>query len=407
MTLADQTAAAAHCERVAAWTYELAGALGLAERDRAALYAAGLLHHEARGTDEISSQQECEADQRRLASRLNRQEHLAVASLSETARDAHSILRALFDAENGQSRGHTGMLAQVLGAAHAFDEHIEEIPEHSGEIEEPAVAFVLPRLRVCSRTDVASAASTVPALPSATKLMRILADKYLSFQTLETFASSDPLLAARLLKTANSAFYSPRTTLTTLPQAIGYMGIEDSRRILLASALHPVLNGLRSAGLWTHALQAAQTAESLAEKTTGVDPGEAYLLGLLHDVGKLAYPPLPPQVHQKMDRLISAGCPPAVVEFVVCGMGHAEAGAMILRSWKLPEHLLTAVRWHHSPESVTNRLAAILWLTEHLLEPREELPAEQKLKSALAITGLGPGDLSAVRQNRKSALAAL
>jgi putative nucleotidyltransferase with HDIG domain len=371
-----------------------------------ALYAAALLHHDSRGTAEFPTQQECELDQRRLASRVNRGGQLEVSSVAEAARDAHAILRAFSDEATRDSRGHVGTLAQVLGAAHALEERLEQLLE-SGDAGDshPALAFTLGRLRAWSAVDVQNAA--LPTLPSAMKLMRILADRYLSFQTLESFAKSEAGLAARLLKAANSALYSPRTPIQSLPQAIGYMGIEDSKRILLAAAMEPVLNSLRTSGMFAHAVEAANTAESLAQMTTGVDPSEAYLAGLLHDVGKLAAQSAPPHVLERIDRLVSAGCPAVAVEFVVTGMDHAEAGAGIIRRWKLPEHFAEAVRSHHDPCAGASKLGSILWLTEHLLEPREELPSPRKLEWALKVTGLRAADLKDVRKDRNTILAAL
>ena len=96
------------------------------------------------------------------------------------------------------------------------------------------------------------------------KLYGLLSSDEVSLPTLDRVAKSDQVIAGKMLQAANSAFYSPRQLIKTVSQAISYVGIEDARRILLASAVQPLFSSPRLRRIWKHAVEAAQVAEQIA-----------------------------------------------------------------------------------------------------------------------------------------------
>ena len=134
--------------------------------------------------------------------------------------------------------------------------------------------------------------------------------------------------------------------------------------------------------------------EQLAKISRKVDPSEAFLAGLLHDVGKLAIALLPSELNSSLDRLMIKGCQPAVAEVVVCGFDHAEAGADILRHWKFTDELIAAIRFHHTPERTSSAMAAILYLTEYWTDAEEDIPSNARLEAAFEKAGVKQSDLS-------------
>ena len=98
----------------------------------------------------------------------------------------------------------------------------------------------------------------------------------------------DPVLTARVLKIANSAFYGAPQRIATLGQALGVMGFEPARELAVALALGSLQAGdtLKDRNLWEHSLQTATTSRLLGRYVRGVDNNALFIAGLLHDIGQ-------------------------------------------------------------------------------------------------------------------------
>jgi HD-like signal output (HDOD) protein len=83
------------------------------------------------------------------------------------------------------------------------------------------------------------------------------------------------------------------------------------------------------------------------------------------------------------DRLIRSGCELSVAELIVCGMDHAEAGALVLRHWGLPDRFIEAVLFHHQPQQTESNLAALLYLVEFWTDSEEDPASNVRLQAAL------------------------
>lgn len=393
--------AQAHCKRVAAWCEELAIALDIPGNEASALQEAALMHHHP-----IAFLQG--VGYSKLAGELGffGVESPAVPRLISS--DAEHILDAMLGRRRSTAPKRAHDLAHILEMANRFDEQLEFAPFESDSIErvlqrclerhdqsDRAVQFVLRYLRKTKRTDLAQLMSKLPVYPAvAMKLYQTLSEDDVSLPALDKVAKSDQVIAGKMLQAANSAFYSPRQLIKTVSQAISYVGVEDSRRILLASAIQPLYSSARLRRIWKHAIEAAQVTEQIARMSGKVDPSEAFLIGLLHDVGKLAIALMPNELNSSLDRLAVKGCQPAVTEVVVCGFDHAEAGADILRHWKFSDELIAAIRFHHMPERTNSAMAAILYLTEYWTDAEEDIPSNTRLETAFQCAGITAADLS-------------
>jgi putative nucleotidyltransferase with HDIG domain len=226
----------------------------------------------------------------------------------------------------------------------------------------------------------------LPVYPAAAMRLHRMLQTDITLGALEDVARMDPVIAGKLVKAANSAFYSPARPIRTVAQAISHIGTIDARRILLTSSIQPLYGSPRMRLLWKHSVEAAQVAERIAELSGKINPGEAFLIGLLHDVGKLAIALLSKEVNDSIQRLLAKGCQPAAAESVLCGFDHAEAGAEVLRQWNFEEELIDAVRHHHQPERSKSPLCSILYLTEFWTDSEEDLPSNARLTAALECT---------------------
>src|SRR4029077_6370935 len=121
---------------------------------------------------------------------------------------------------------------------------------------------------------------------------------------LESVACLDPVLAGRLIQTANSAYYSPMRPIASIQHAIAYLGVDATRKILLAATIRANFASMRLHQLWNHSLDVAQAAEELARRSElKIDPSEAFLAGLVHDIGRLAFSIMPSAFLERFYRL--------------------------------------------------------------------------------------------------------
>jgi HD-like signal output (HDOD) protein len=212
-------------------------------------------------------------------------------------------------------------------------------------------------------------------------------------EKLEELAKTDPVLAASVIRVANSAIYNPLMRISRLPVAISFVGVEAAANAMIAAALQPlyVSAGLRR--LWLHSLQIAQYCEALAAASGLAHPEESFLLGLVHDVGRLAIHHLPQVLVDRCMRLVDRGCPPTYAETVVFQAEHGEIGEAVLGSWGFPASVVEAVRNHHRPELSSSKGASLLYLAEWGVQSGEDIPSPARFRYAIAQTGLDPATL--------------
>jgi len=139
-----------------------------------------------------------------------------------------------------------------------------------------------------------------------------------------------------------------------------------------------------------HSLEVADLSEQLAARTSAIDPAEAYLAGLLHDVGCIALLSMPLYDSARVQGLVHGSCAPVYAENLLLRTDHAALGAQIAVGWRLPETMVEAIRQHHRPESP---LACLLYVAEHLSGSEEDLPSAIRLETSLKGIGLAWDDV--------------
>ena len=259
------------------------------------------------------------------------------------------------------------------------------------------------KLRYASRDNLRRAIPRLPVCPAvAVRTMQTLAEPNVSLPDVEKIAASDQVLAGKLIAVANSASFAPEGRIATIGRAISHIGIPNTRRLVTAEALRPVFASKRMRALWLHAVQAGKVAEKIAELSQAANPAEAFLAGLVHDVGRLAMALLPDGALQAYDRVLAAGCEQLFAEVVLFGFDHADAGEVILNTWHFPASIIAAVRHHHAPELTDSPLASVLYLAEFWTESDEEAPSSVRLRRAEQTTGITLADLAVANISRRS-----
>ena len=195
----------------------------------------------------------------------------------------------------------------------------------------------------------------LPALPLALMVaVQALSSDDLPASACVDAVERDQALATRLLRLANSAFYGARGQVASVEDAVGMLGLRTVASVVAAVSMRSTLSlvqcqGFRFEIYWRHALTTAVLARELARPAT-LDPGEAFLAGLLHDVGQL----LLVVAHADWaERALQLSREEQIdlceAERGLIGVGHDEVGAEVMRHWHFPERLVEAVAAHHSP----------------------------------------------------------
>lgn len=197
----------------------------------------------------------------------------------------------------------------------------------------------------------------LPALPKTVlHVMQLTDDPNSGIGDVAKALVLDQALAARVLKLANSAFYGSSRRISTVSDAVVILGMRMTRNLVMASGCQEMLEkevlgyGLPPGALLQHSLACASAAQALAKRTKYRGVEEAFVAGLLHDIGKVVMNTyLRDQFIQVLLSVADGTRTYAEAERAVFSFDHAEAGAYLLERWNLPSSLVNAVRYHHTP----------------------------------------------------------
>jgi HD-like signal output (HDOD) protein len=230
-----------------------------------------------------------------------------------------------------------------------FEEYVME------GLSEASIDQGLVRDRVGSTLKRLSRTGALPTLPAvASTALGIARDPEADVDQLCRIIQTDVGLSARVLRIANSAAIGRRTPARKLSEAVVTVGMRKTCDVLVAACARQLYDTTspRAEVLWNHALAAAVATEELARRTRRVDPGRAFLPGLFHDVGRIAFLLADEVALEVVDRLVDAGeGDRTVLEQEWYGFDHTEAAAILAEDWGLALEQCDAIRWHHDPEN--------------------------------------------------------
>ena len=195
----------------------------------------------------------------------------------------------------------------------------------------------------------------LPPLPQvAAQVLRLAADPDSTTDELQRVIATDQALAAQILKIANSAMFGMVREVRTLTQAIMTLGFSTIKSIVIASSARNLYNrggtGLQERLLWEHALITALAARAYAKAFRSPRVEEAFLGGLMHDIGKAVMGLKFPERYSALIRSIyNEDHDGMESELELFGFDHTMVGEAILHSWNLARSLENTVRWHHDP----------------------------------------------------------
>ncbi len=202
-------------------------------------------------------------------------------------------------------------------------------------------------------TDFRTVVSTIKDLPPmpavAVKVLELLNDPNVNYEKLGTAISSDPAVSARMLKVANSAFYSMKREIKTLEHAIAIVGERTLRSLVLAASLEGMNKsyGLLEKMLWEDSMGCAIGCRILARRFASADPEEAFLAGLFRHLGKIVMNFSDPDAYRSLvEMAYSEGATTSKLEGQFFPYAHAVVGAAVLDKWKFSRSFVMATMHH-------------------------------------------------------------
>ena len=224
-----------------------------------------------------------------------------------------------------------------------------------------------------------------------------------SLTEVASIINKDPALSFRVLQLVNSAYYGLRSTFTGVEQAVAYLGVNSIKNIAITASIHQVFDQKRLMAVkqfnigtfWHHSLMCATLARRIAKKTGFSCPEEAYLSGLLHDIGRLVLISTFAKQYETFLILSDDVESELNAERQFIGMTHSEAGAWLVLNWKLNSLMADAIRYHHQPLDQIQEafpLVKIVYLASLLMEH----DLERNREAGNLLLHLGRGDLAAI-----------
>lgn len=203
---------------------------------------------------------------------------------------------------------------------------------------------------------------SIPTLPTvAGRLIEMALNEKTSANEIGELISKDPGLTARLLKAVNSTSYGLRSEVSSVSHAISIVGRQALRSLVLGISIFDTMKSRdpnashTQESLWRHAVATAAAAQLIAETVGKVNSEEAYIAGLMHDIGKVALDMLRPGEFRQAVHLTENASIDQDREFEQksCGIDHTAIGGLIAEKWALPSGLRGAVLYHHDPAAAS------------------------------------------------------
>lgn len=212
-----------------------------------------------------------------------------------------------------------------------------------------------------------------------------------------SIVSKDPALSLRVLNLVNSAYYSLERSFTSVEQAVVYLGANSIKHIAVTTSIHQVFEGKRFNSIeqfqlgdfWWHSLMCATFAKRLASTLRFNNPDEAYLSGLLHDIGRLVLVSAFPEEYKAVLVKTVDTNDKIGAETELIGITHCEAGSWLIRNWKMNSTMADAIKYHHeSLETIKQAFPLVKIVYASNLLSDSSLSSEESRENCQHLLGL-------------------
>jgi HD-like signal output (HDOD) protein len=202
--------------------------------------------------------------------------------------------------------------------------------------------------------------SSIATLPEVTaRIVQTVEDPKSSPKDLHKIVSHDPALVTRILKVVNSAFYGLPGQIASIERAIVLLGLNAIKNIAVAASLGQLFRGVKlcegftAKDLWTHCIAVGVTARDLARNMKVPLADEAFLAGMIHDIGILvSLQTSAPKLQAACEKAKAEGADFCEIERTMTGLDHQQLGMALCEVWKFPRSCQLVAGYHHRPTAI-------------------------------------------------------
>lgn len=264
--------------------------------------------------------------------------------------------------------------------------------------------------------EVIAKVGSLATLPEVTaRILRTVEDPRSSASQLHRIVSHDPALVTRILKVVNSAFYGLPGQIASIERAIVLLGLNAVKNLAVAASLGQLFRGnvtlcgeFTPKDLWSHCVGVGVAARGLARLTKLPVADEAFLAGMVHDVGLVVHLQVTPEkLKEVCERSLAGEADFCELERQVIGVDHQEMGRALAAHWKFPRTCQMAAGYHHRPDALGEdghilvnlvHIADVLCCQEHV---GFDLTARDQPIDAASLKAVGL-DAASVEEFRKT-----
>src|SRR3712207_633246 len=218
--------------------------------------------------------------------------------------------------------------------------------------------------------DAVKKVNTIATLPEATaKIIATVEDPKSTASQLHKIVSHDPALVTRILKVVHSAFYGLPGQIGSIERAIVLLGLNGVKNIAVAASLGQLFRGAKlcekftAKDLWKHCIAVGVAARELARQMKLPMADEAFLAGMIHDIGILISLQLSAdKIRAVCDRAANSTANFCDLEREIVGMDHQQLGQALAEHWKFPRACQLVAGYHHRPTALSDQSRLLVTL---------------------------------------------
>ena len=210
----------------------------------------------------------------------------------------------------------------------------------------------------------------VPAMPNVViQALNIVKNPNSGIKDLGDIMSYDQSLSLKVLNLVNSAYYGFAQQITSITRALALLGMNQAKNIIVAIAMKPMFSSEENKELWEHSITAAVGCEYLASNLNIMDSEEAFIIGFLHDIGKIILNMQDKDALNQVRELVANGSDVIEAERMYFGTDLAEVGAALAKKWQLPILLTNVIKYHHTPNLASvPKECSLVYLVDKLIQ---------------------------------------
>ena len=220
---------------------------------------------------------------------------------------------------------------------------------------------------------LAAAVDSMPAFPkSVEKILELTRDANCTPKDLVQVIDKDPVVTVKILKVVNSAYYSLPKQITSIGNAVVYLGFNTIKNLALSIAaigMLPKNNAAHFDGdqYLLHSLATASIAKKLALRMDDADPMDCFIAGLLHDFGKMVFAQFMPAEFRKALDISQADHSSLHLALQqVMGVDHAVVGAMLVEKWRFAPAMIATIGRQYGPQSKDTDMIACVFAANQI-----------------------------------------